>query len=242
MLLSIAACEERLGDARTAVATLERYLSEAPEARDRDEVQARIAELRHRPAIIPVSSEPPGARIEIDDRDTGLSTPADVELPPGPHALVLRLEGREERVDLLTVEPAERREAAYTLGAVITRTGAVPLPPPRPVAASVPVERSRSWAWGAAGVTGVALVTGSVLGGLALSTASDYDDAPTNALADRGDQLALAADLSFGVAVVAGLTALFSLTSPAAQDESSPRTATLVAPRRGTGAGLSVQF
>ena len=214
VLLSIAACEERLGDARAAVTTLERYLSEAPEARDRAEVQARISALRRRPAIVHVTSEPPGAQIEIDDHDTGLSTPADVELTPGAHALVLRHEGREDRVDLLTVEAAERREAAYTLSAVIARTGTVPLTLPLPVAPPDPVERSHAWTWVAAGVTGVAVVTGSVLGGLALSTASQYDDGPTRSLADRGDQLALSADLAFGVAVAAGLTALFAWAQP----------------------------
>lgn len=98
--------------------------------------------------------------------------------------------------------------------------------------------------WFAATVTGVALVTGGVFGTLALTTRSDFDDAPSARLADRGERYALVADVAFGVAVAAGLTTIFALAS-APSDGGGAAPAVVVAPsvqRAGGGVQAIVEF
>jgi hypothetical protein len=65
------------------------------------------------------------------------------------------------------------------------------------------------------GVTGaVGLVTGTVLGFLVLTERSDFDAKPSAAVADRGERLALFADVAFGVGAMALITgAVLFLTS-----------------------------
>jgi tetratricopeptide (TPR) repeat protein len=206
VLQSIAECQDRLGEPRAAVATFEQYLRESPDARDRASVEARIAEIRARPASLHVTSDPSGARIEVDGADTDRTTPADLELTPGAHALRLELEGHVAREERLTLEYAERRNVDLALQ--------VEAAPPRPELPPPPVRRPRprsmTSTWVAAGVTGAALITAGVLGALTLSTHSDYEAGPTYALAKRGDELALGTDVALGVALAAGLTTLFA--------------------------------
>lgn len=62
--------------------------------------------------------------------------------------------------------------------------------------------------WVAAGVSGASLVGGVVLGFLALDAQTDFDARPSAAAADRGERLAVYADVLFGVAAAAGLTGI----------------------------------
>lgn len=61
VLVSIAECQERLEQWAATVETLERYLRDSPQARDREAMEQKIAAIRARPAILNVTSEPPGA-------------------------------------------------------------------------------------------------------------------------------------------------------------------------------------
>ena len=73
-------------------------------------------------------------------------------------------------------------------------------------------------------IAGVGLVTGTIFGFLALSEQSDFDAMPTADAADRGETFALIADLSFGVAIAAGVTAivLYAVDRPQPQSEVPP--------------------
>ena len=62
------------------------------------------------------------------------------------------------------------------------------------------------WITSIVGATGI--VAGTVLGFMALSERSDYDANPTAESADRGERLALFADVAFGVGAMGALTAL----------------------------------
>src|SRR5690606_4388952 len=62
--------------------------------------------------------------------------------------------------------------------------------------------------WVATGVAGAGLVTGVILGGFALKQKADFDVRPREATADKGERLALFADVGFGIAAAAGITAL----------------------------------
>lgn len=242
VLLSIAECQDRLGDERAAVATLEQYLAASPGARDRDAVTERIATIRSRPATLNVTSDPPGAAIEVDGQTTDLTTPAELELPPGVHAIRLRLDGHVEQRQEVTLEYAERRDAAFTLAEeVAPAEGPAPAPPPprRPV-------RRYTSTWLAASVTGVALVAGAIFGTLALATQADYEDTPTFELANRGNRLALAADVAFGVAIAAGLTTAFAWVHAAGGEDAEPARRVAVVPILPTlhagGAGLAAHL
>jgi hypothetical protein len=93
--------------------------------------------------------------------------------------------------------------------------------------------------WVAAGVTGASLVAGVVLGFLALDAQTDFDKRPNAAVADRGERLAIYADVLFGVAAAAGLTGIVIY----ATEVEPVRVA--VAPRvspSAAGAVLSVSF
>jgi tetratricopeptide (TPR) repeat protein len=210
VLLSIAECQVRQGSYEAAVASLDRYLTERPQAPDRAQVEAQIGKLREKPAFVTVESTPPGAAIFVDDVDTGKKSPADLELKPGTHAIELRVEG---------FKP-DRRDVTLPIGGRETLSIVLDLdrpPPPTPVAEPTPPPApteeqdsaaTRKAIWVATGLAAAGLVTGGVLGGLALKSKKDFDDAPSEAKADKGERLALFADVGFGVAVAAGVTAL----------------------------------
>jgi hypothetical protein len=90
-------------------------------------------------------------------------------------------------------------------------------------------------------IAGVALVTGTIFGFLALSKQSDFDAMPTAGAANDGETFALVADLSFAVAAVAGVTAivLYATERPAQPTETTARLQVipLVSP---TGGGVAV--
>ena len=107
--------------------------------------------------------------------------------------------------------------------------------------------------WVTTAIAGVALVTGSVFGFLALSQQSDFDAAPTHSAADQGEAFALVADLSFGIAVAAGVTAIVlyatephgdssSATAHRDDDDGPQVSFAPVVGTQGGGAALSVSF
>ncbi len=239
VLLSIAECQERQNLAVDAVATLERYLAARTDAPDRAAVEQRVVGLRARPATLVVSSTPPGAAISVDGTATGRTTPAEVTVPPGDHTVALTLAGHEPGSEQVTVTFGARREVTSTLAATAGAAGseedifgsgghegegegegeepvAPPPPPSRGVGAPV---------WIAAGIGGAALVTGTVLGFLALDRQSEFNAMPSHDAADSGKTLALFADVGFGVAAAGIITAIvLYATSDAAdeEDEAAP--------------------
>ncbi len=106
----------------------------------------------------------------------------------------------------------------------------------------------------AAGITaGIAVgtvVVGTVLGFMALTEHSDFDERPTAATADRGERLALFSDVMFGVAGIAAVTSIVLYVTDKrdaerAQDESAESANVRVMPvagRRLAGVAASVEF
>src|SRR5690606_28474954 len=90
----------------------------------------------------------------------------------------------------------------------------LPEPAPEPVVEDTapPAEATPRGHRGAviatASVAAAGIITGTALGFAALSTQADYDERPTAARADRGEGLALGADLAFAVGAAAGITAI----------------------------------
>lgn len=238
VLLGVASAQERLGNNLDAARTLRRYLRERPDAPDRATIEQRIAQLDPEGATaqeaapaaqgtIRIACTPEGAAIAIDGEDTGRTAPAEIEVPAGEHTVTLTLEGYQPISETVTVAAGGANELALTLvqaeagegeglqgeGDVFGEGGAeetpaegegegtTEAPPPADAGPSAGV-------WVTTAIAAVGLVSGTVFGFLALSAQSDFDAMPTADAADRGETFALIADLSFGVAIAAGVTAI----------------------------------
>lgn len=256
VLLGVAESRERLGNVPGAIQSLEQYLVLRTDAPDAASIQDRLAVLRATPGTISVTSSPEGASIALDGTDTGAVTPAELPAPPGEHTIALSLEGYEATTATATVPPGGRANANAELAA-LPEPVVEPTPPatepvePEPTPPAPAAERGPSAAlWVTSGVAAAALVGGTVLGFMALSREAEFDDMPTAGRADAGERFALFADVLFGVAGAAAITALvLFLTSDDGDDdaggEEDRATALTISPsvgRRGAGVSAQLQF
>lgn len=229
VLLSIAECQVRNEDFVGAVASLHQYLAEKPSAPDRPQVEAQIANLEAKPGSISVESAPTGAMIWVDGENTGYITPNELSLRAGRHTIGLTAPGHVKTEQPVDVTIGSRQRLNLTL----------PPEPTAPVAETEapteePVRRKRHGSpavWASTAVAGVTLVTGVGLGVSALRKQSDYEDAPSRSLKNKGERIALFADVSFGVAAVAGVTALVLYLTSDRPAKATSDQAWLVAPR-----------
>jgi hypothetical protein len=281
VLLGVASAEERLGRNLDAARTLRRYLRQRVDAPDRTAIAERITALdpsgataqEESPAAstLRVTSTPEGATIGLDGQATGQVTPAELTVSPGDHTLTLSLDGYESISETITMTPGDTSEWSPTLSATPTTPseegglegeadvfgaqadGSDVDAAADESATSATVSGDPSTGvWVTTGVAGVGLVTGTVFGFLALSAQSDFDVNPTADTADRGETFALVADLAFGVAIAAGITAIvLYATDRQAQpdaDVTTPREGAVrvsVAPwggPNGGGAAMALQF
>ncbi len=101
VLFNIAKSYERLARYEEAIDFYKQYLDLDPNSPDRADVEEQIRRLqksiRERFQELSVSSNPPGADIYLDDRNTGLQgqTNFRFKTQPGPHTLYLDLNGYE---------------------------------------------------------------------------------------------------------------------------------------------------
>ncbi len=281
VLLGVASAEERLGRNLDAARTLRRYLRQRVDAPDRTAISERITALdpsgatarEESPAAstLRVTSSPEGAAISLDGQATGQMTPAELTVAPGEHTLTLSLEGYESTSETISTVSGETGEWSPTLSQMSTApssedgvegeadvfgeqtdSSAVDAAADENAANATTRGEPSTGVWVTTGVAGVGLVTGTVFGFLALSAQSDFDVNPTAEIADRGETFALVADLAFGVAVAAGITAivLYATDRPAepaadttADGEDGVRVS--VAPwggPSGGGAAMTLQF
>lgn len=228
VLLSMAECDVRLGHIEEAVNALERYLAERPDAADRPDVEKKIADLKAMPTTLVVKSTPAGAAILLDGKDTGQVTPAELMVERGEHTVEASLKGHDVASSTLTAKLGSHQEVELVLPALPPPPPPKPVePPPPPPPPPKPVEEPPTTAlWVCGIVGGVGLVSGTVLGILALGERSDFDAHPTASGADRGERLALFADVSFGVATMAVVTgAVMLLTSDSEDDADADKPA-----------------
>ena len=236
VLLGLAEAQERKGDIPATIATLERYLAERADAPDRAQIEARLTDLRGRPAVLVITSAPEGATISVDGEAREEVTPAEIEVPPGEHVIAVTLAGHDPASQTLEATVGGRHEVELTLEAApeqpiedpFGETGEPAEPPVEPPVVDEEEEGLSTGVWVSAGVAGAALVGGTVLGFLALSEQSDFDATPSEESADRGERLALFADVAFGVAAIAGVTAIvLFVTSDGGGDDESPDVASV---------------
>lgn len=213
VLKAIAAAQEHQGNISGAIETLEQYLQAAPQAQDHAQVQQQLTGLRGRPAVVAISSTPPGAAIWVDGRDTGHTTPHAIDMRGGQRTVELRMAGYASTQQTFTTRPGTRMRLEMNLS-----VGADPLGSQGgdgqgaggggggggSGASSDP----SATVWIFAGVGAAGLISGTVFGFLALSEQSSFDLEPSNDAADRGETFALVADISFGLAAAGAITAI----------------------------------
>ncbi len=248
VLLGVASAQEQLGQREEARATLERYLILRPDAPDRASVETRIAAL---PApttgTVHVACTPEGASIELDGHSIGTGT-AETTTAAGSHELRVTLAGHEPITRQIDVTAGHRVDLELALVAQATpptidtasegglesaddvfgsegsdASSADEAAPPEEPAPTPPPADPSVGVWVTTAIAGVALVTGTVFGFLALSKQSDFDAMPTAGAANDGETFALVADLAFAAAAAAGVTAivLYATERPAQPPESS---------------------
>ncbi len=251
VLLGVAEARQAQGNLQGAVEALESYLENRADAPDAETVQAKIDEMKATPATLSITSTPAGAAIVIDGEDTGEVTPAEIEVEPGTHVVALQLEGREPAEQRVEAGFASRPEVAVELAEV-----QAPEPTlegdgePLPEAGTDDLEDvdedddgPGTAVWALSAVAAAGLVGGTVLGFLALTEESEFDDTPTESGADKGERYALFADVAFGLAAVAGISAIvIFLTADDDDDEEEESddgaTAVFYPVASPTGAGL----
>lgn len=207
-LVAVADMRQRRGDGSGAVAMLEQYLVERPDAPDRVAIEARIAALLQSPAVLVVRSEEPGHGILLDGEPIGKKTPAEIEVEPGTHTVLVVGDG--QRIGEMTVQVGhgEVKELNFTSetqsDVVIEQTNEAKLQAQLAIEKEDRTIRRAVIATGS--LSGAALVSGTVLGFLALQQEQLYRDDPSKETADKGERLALFADVSFGLAALSAIT------------------------------------
>jgi len=225
VLLAIASAQERQGNVRAAATTLQQYLRDSPGASNRAEVEAHLQSLTGRPGTLTIATVPPGASIILDGRDTGQRSPAQISAAAGRHTVELRLNGygaAAQAVDIqggtsmrmdVRLQQGGAADPFGTQGGTQVVTGAGGGGSADPSAE----------VWITAGVAAAGLISGTIFGFLALNDQSNYDATPVadqrlQGIADEGRIFALVCDISFGVALAAGVTSilLYILERPSA--------------------------
>jgi hypothetical protein len=131
-LYNIGQCYERLGDLEQSINYYEQYLA-TDLAEGRDEVYAHIRELRGREAVFTLRTDPSGARVTVTDGNGiplpefgALTTPCELELPPGTFVLHFDADGRTPRSQVVDGGLGRRAVIEVALPAA----GSIPPPPP----------------------------------------------------------------------------------------------------------------
>jgi hypothetical protein len=214
VLKSIAECKVQLGDLTGAIELFEKFLAD-PAASKKEEVQARVTELKGMMASLEVTSAPEGAAIALDGTDTGKTTPSTFELAPGDHEVVLTAEGYEPLMKQVTLAKGQDGQVKADFAAE-----GIKVPTEEPALADPfaseegggeeevtedDSEGPPAAFWVCAAVAGVGLVSGTVFGTMALGDEKDYKDNPTKGTKESGERNAIIADVSFGVAAAAAV-------------------------------------
>lgn len=218
VLKSIAECHVQLGNMPAAIATLEKFLAD-PQASGKKEVERRLAEIKSLLGTTTFNSTPPGAQIAIDGRLIGETTPATVEVLTGKHEVTFTLDEYEPLVKSVDIQSQAENLVSADFEAEGTRISA-PTTDAQPAddvmgsgdlqgasgAFEADEEGPPTLFWVAAAVAGAGLVSGTVFGTMALNDEDYWQERHKPETKDAGQRNAIIADVSFGVALAAGIT------------------------------------
>jgi hypothetical protein len=244
LLVAVADTRQRRNDEPGAVAMLEQYLVERPDAPDHASIEARIATLLQSPAVLVVRSEQSGHAILLDGVPVAKKTPADLEVEPGTHTVVVVGEGKHVGEKTVQVGYGEVTELDFMLGTTSEVT--VEQSEEATLQAQLVIEKEDTTVRRAVISTGsiaaAALVTGTVLGFLALQEEQSYRDNPSKETADKGERFALIADVSFGLAALSAITSFTLFMTHKNKRKRERETAGLRIDTRGAGATVTLKF
>lgn len=208
VLLSVAECQTRTEQYAAAIESLKLYLAERANAPDKAQVEAQIQALSAKPATLTVESSVSGAAIAVDNADTGRITPANLELAAGDHTVAVTLDGYVRAEQAVSLAPGGKESIQLQMMPAAPAEVATPAAEPAPVEPERTGRHAGKAVWIATGIAGGGLLTGTILGIVALKKKNDFDDKPSESLADSGEKVALFADVGFGIAAAAGITAV----------------------------------
>jgi tetratricopeptide (TPR) repeat protein len=241
LLVAVADTRQRRGDEPGAVAMLEDYLVERPDAPDAESVNVRIATLLKSPAVLLVRSERVGRAILLDGVPSTKKTPAELEVDPGVHIVVVVGDGTQVGQKTVQVGYGEVRELdfeAEETSAVLAKQSE-----DAKQATQRAIEREdqtiRRAVISTGSIAAASLVTGAVLGGLALRR--DKDDR-TDPNADRGQQLAISAQVALGLTALSAITSFTLFMTHKNKRKRERETARLQIETLGAGASATLRF
>ncbi len=244
LLVAVADTRQRRGDEPGAVAMLDQYLVKRPDAPDRASIEARIATLLQSPAVLVVRSKEPGHAILLDGVPIGDKTPAELEVEPGSHTVVVVGEGRQVGEMTVQVAYGERKALDFSpetpSDVIVEQSEEAALAAARAIEEEDRTIRRAVIATGS--VAAAALVTGTILGFLAVEKERSYRNEPNAQTADQGERLALFADLSFGIAALSAVTSFTLFMTHKNKRKRERETARLRFETRGAGASATIRF
>jgi hypothetical protein len=213
---------------------------------DKDQLGAEklaTAEARHHalssvPAELKVTTNPPGARVNVSGVELTAPTPLSLRLAPGRHLLRVWLDGYEPQQVEILATPGAKFSPSFNLVPKAANPTPAPIPslsppPAASLAPSTPVERSRVPGYVTLGIAGASAVVGTIFGLKALSDQKDFKDAPSTRGADDTERNALIADMSFGVTLTLGITGIVLLVADDPVPEQTTGRSTLPTERAG---------
>ncbi|PZR18312.1 MAG: hypothetical protein DI536_00040 [Archangium gephyra] len=231
---NIGKCYEQMGDTAKALRSYRDYLRLSPDAGDRETVSDAIANLERRlrekgVQQLMVFAEPPQARISVDGKELGTS-PATVELVAGNHQLSVSADGFQKVERSFVMQLSRAVEMTIALRPV----GEAPLvsdapkkderptldpgtPPPAPPLVVQPApqqKKGKTFTWIAGGVAvaslgaGVGMGVASSVNNEQLLKTQPGPEKNVQQLHDASRDFAIGADVAYGVAAVAAITAV----------------------------------
>jgi hypothetical protein len=245
LLVAVADTRQRRDDAPGAVAMLEQYLIERPDAPDRTSIEARVATLLKSPARLVVRSREPGHAILLDGVPSGKKTPATLEVEPGEHTVLVVGEGRQVGQQTVRVAYGEVSKLDFSpqtpSDVIVEQTEEARIE--AELAKAAEDRRIKRAVIATGSIAAAALVSGTVLGVLALKREEDYRNAPSQQTADQGERFALFADLSFGLAALSAISSFtLFMTHKNKRKRDERDTARLEIRSRGAGATATLRF
>jgi len=244
LLVAVADTRQRRGNEPGAVAMLEQYLVERPDAPDRASIEARIATLLQSPAVLSVRSERPGHAILLDGVPVDEKTPAELEVEPGTHTVLVVGDGKHVGEKTVQVGYGEVKDLDFTPDTTSKVT--VEQSEQANLQAQLAIEKEdtaiRRAVISTGSIAGAALVTGTVLGFLALQEEQSYRDDPNKETSDKGERFTISAYVSFGLAALSAITSFTLFMTHKNKRRRERETASLRIETRGAGASVTLKF
>jgi tetratricopeptide (TPR) repeat protein len=124
-VFNIARCLDKTNELVRAMTSYKEYLRLAPTATDADEVSKAIDSLEQRLQTkgtqhVLVYTEPASARVSIDGKEVGSTSPAAAALPPGQHTVVITAPGYEPYERSFALGATRSLELTVSLSAALT--------------------------------------------------------------------------------------------------------------------------